>query len=157
VSDAVAKVAPDRPHVRLATHLASNRRVDGPPSDRHHVFVRRRVAKFRTFLRSRGRGWRCQAWRAVGRTAPSRRASEQPGSLHSQKVPAMGAWSDDVTRGSRTTSNVVPANAGTHTPRPIDSSAVLDYWLLIIDARGYGSLLSQGRRDRGERLKPHLP
>ena len=44
-------------------------------------------------------------------------------------------------------SAVVPANAGTHTPRPW-FGALWETALATLDAGGYGSLRSQGRRDR---------
>src|ERR1700752_4236926 len=42
--------------------------------------------------------------------------------------------------------SVVPANAGTHTPRPIDRGGWSCLFVATAHACGYGSLRSQGRR-----------
>jgi hypothetical protein len=60
---------------------------------------------------------------------------------------AVSAGDDDQSCGTSSL-NVVPANAGTHTPCPIGKSAGIGYLLQTITAADYGSLRSQGRRLR---------
>jgi hypothetical protein len=54
-------------------------------------------------------------------------------------------------RGRTSSPHVVPAKAGTHTPRRICLKKVVDDFANTIEPCGYGSLLSQGRRWRGVR------
>src|SRR4051794_27599425 len=49
---------------------------------------------------------------------------------------------------------VVPANAGTHTPRRVLLEKLVDGFARATPPRGYGSLRSQGRR--GDRAVPPL-
>src|SRR5437867_8061071 len=48
--------------------------------------------------------------------------------------------------------NVVPANAGTHTPQPLNLGGESRYCSPTTKACGYGSLRSQGRRRSGPEL-----
>ena len=62
-----------------------------------------------------------------------------------------GLCGEDRSRGvlAQIPPHVVPANAGTHTPRPFDWGGVSRHLAATTNAGGYGSLRSQGRQRGG--------